>query len=263
MKTLLLFTILGVMATAAHAQEAKIQVEGTGDESVWSIANPSNIRLVDMLQAYSKSRDLNVVFDERRLAGTDISITSANLRLQGDQIDMLVANSLESVRMAIFARGAGQYTVQPLAEATNFAPTMNEKEFESAKSWQWCTVVIALEHAFPHEIRATVQNLVSRQGGSVLQGRNCVTVTKRADRLKELAKAIREMDAGAATEVKGYDLPEGADAASILKTLTALFATDIANRELTLSLQEGANRLLVRARSVRHNEVAQAVAALK
>lgn len=263
MKALLVLAMLSTLATSVYGQEARIQIEGEGDESVWTIADPKNIRLIDLLQAYSKSRGISVVFDERRFGGSDISVTSTNLRLQGEQIDMLVANSLETVRMAIFSRGAGQYAVQPLAEAVNFAPTMNEKEFESAKPWQWCTVVLTIEHAHANDIRVAVQNLVSRQGGAVLPGRNSVTLTERADRQKELAKAIREMDASAATEVKGYDLPEGADANSTLKTLTALFGTDIANRELTISLQEGTSRILVRARPVRHVEVAQAVAALK
>lgn len=263
MRTLLLCTIVTMFAAAADAKEKKIVVEGTGELAVWSIADPRGITLVEMLEAYSTARGVSVVYDERRFGGADISITSTNLRLQGDAIDMLVANSLDSIRMGLFSRGENQFSMNPLAEAGTLAPTMNEAEFESAKAWQWCTVILALNHTEPNSVRATIQNLVSRQGGSVQPGRSNITITERADRLKELAKAVREMDAAAATEVKGYDLPEGTDVAGAIKSLMSLFANEIGQRELSISNQSGTNRLLVRARAVRHVEVAQAVAAMK
>lgn len=261
MKALTCCLLLALCAPLA-AQASNITVTGEGTAASWTIADSARMDAQSMLEAYSTTRGIKVIYDARRL-GSGVLVTGKNISLTGDEIDHYVSNVLAEARMTLMPRGAGQYVVLPAAEAASSAPTMSEQEFATAKDWTWVTVTVVLENAEANVVRSVVQNMVSRQGGQASPARSALVVTDRADRLRQVIKTIREIDEAAKTEVRGYDLPNGVEPAVGLKAIQALFTNEMQNREASFSIQEGTSRILVRMRPNRHAEVLQAVNALK
>ncbi|MCB9932607.1 MAG: hypothetical protein H6841_04205 [Planctomycetes bacterium] len=261
--------LLAVAMTGAQPAPKESSIKAVlGSDGTWSWTLPADgsIQVTELLGLYGRCRQLTLIIDEKKLAGNVSFLAVEGTELKGDEIDFFVANSLSDYRLCLMDVGAGQVKVVPAVEAPTLAPIIKEDALETAAGWQWVTLVYAPAHADENALRGALQNLTTRQGGMInpVQGGGLL-ICDRADRVREMHKAARELDANIATEIKAHDVPVGVNADDAVKALRELFGQSrkFAMNPPTFTRATGEARVIIRGSAGLHAEAAEALKAMK
>jgi hypothetical protein len=256
------------VATAQPAREKDpIKSEVNEDrEWVWTLQENGEIPFGDLLALYSSCRNVLILGDARKIQGTMTFRCPADTELKGDDIDLFVANCLEENRLVLTKAGGNQYRIVPAAEAITSSPAITVAELETAPAWQWITLIYHPANIDENALRGALQNLTSRQGGSVnpVVGGGLL-ICDRTDRVRELYKVANAFDSAMNSEIKAYETPAGIATDDAIKVLRELFATAQKFRMSPPTITRGAGEttIMVRGTIDLHAEVAEALKVMK
>lgn len=264
------FVMIAAVAFAgAQPANDQTRIEPTFDENrqwVWKLPADGEIGLLDLLKLYADTRESVLIYDPKRIAGT-ISFRSPNeTTLSGEQIDLFVANSLGEHRIAIVDAGGGQLKIMPHAELVTTAPIITVDQLETMAVWKWVSVRYHPANVEANGLRGTLQNLTSRQGGSVNPTANGdLLICDRTDRVRELVKLASEIDLAMVPEIRTHDVPEGVDVEKAVQALQQLLGGAAKHRLMQPSFTRSPSRnaVIVRGSAELHGEVVIALTAMK
>jgi hypothetical protein len=263
-----MIVIAFAIATAQPAKD-KAAIESKVNEDrewVWVLQENGEISFSDLLTLYSSCRNVVILGDTRKISGTMSFKCPASTELKGNDIDLFVANCLEEYRLLLTKAGGNQYRIIPTAEATTSSRAVTVAELETTPAWQWINLIYQPANVDENALRGALQNLASRQGGSVnpVSGGGLL-ICDRADRVRELCKVADAIDSAMASEVKAYEAPPGIKADAAIKILHDLFSTAQKFRANPPTFTRGAGEtaIMVRGTSDLHAEVADALKVMK
>jgi hypothetical protein len=179
--------------------------------------------------------------------------------LSGDELDVFAQNALENYRLVLMSAGGNQRFIVPAAEAmtrTRFVPVDKLDEVNPA---EWVVTWFACRNYDPARMRGRLMDTVTREGGTVNPyAGGGVLLAERADRLRNVLKIAREIDAAEATEFRAHTLPEGVNADEAVKALRELFDSDA-----RFAAAPGGKKIIARVRSHQHDQVTEAISSMK
>jgi hypothetical protein len=265
--TLLVVAFACVNAQGANAAKKIEPSLGENREWVWKLPADGEVALLDMLKLYADTRDLVLIYDARRIAGSVSFHSSEETTLSGQQIDLFVANCLSEYRYVLVEADAKQLKVLPGADAATFAPVIDRTELETTAAWKWVTVRYRPANLEVNALRGALQNLTTRQGGMVTPSAASgdLLICERADRARELVKLANDMDAAMATDIRPHTIPETVDADDAVRALQELLGAADKYRMArpTFTRSPGQQKVLVRGPADLHADVEVALAAMK
>jgi hypothetical protein len=255
--------------STAQAGKGKPGISAMLDENrqwVWTLPASGDVAIPDLLELYASCRDVLILFNRNSIAGNTSFCGTDERKLTGDEIDLFVANCLEDYRLALTKSGEGQYRIMPSAEAITRASTVTEAELESTPAWHWVILVYRPKTIEENSLRGALQNMVSRQGGAISPvAGGGLLICDRADRVREVHKAAKELDDGLTPETKAYDIAEGVKTDEAIRALRELFSTDQKYRFYAPTFVKGTkdNSIIVRGTKELQAEVEKALGQMK
>jgi type II secretory pathway component GspD/PulD (secretin) len=256
----ILVVALAVVCTGAQEKEPEKAPEGDG--YVLRGAT-SGIPIPDLVMIASQYTKMVFIFHSQSVKG---EITALGPRegftVERDKFPLFLQTALEQYRLVMVKRG-DMWLIVPMAEAVTYAPIVSEQELPAIEPWQWVSVHLALQNLEANSATGALRNFTSRLGGMVQPiPPSTIVICDRADRVVQLVKLAREMDAALQAETIRYPLPEGINAAEAAGALTQLFP-DTRVRARTFAASPSGNAVLARSPMDDQELIAQAIKALQ
>lgn len=225
-----------------------------------------NIPLSDMVQLTTEYCKLTFVYNPRTIAG-DASVMTPReegVTIGPDKMLTMLQDMLAQSRLAAVRNGE-TWAIVPLAEMAAHVEIVTEEELEGVDPGTYVAVVLQTYNVDANVVTGNLRNLTSRQGGMVqpIAGpESFVVIADRAQRVKELAKYVRDLDDSMAATTRRHLLPPGTDAANWQTCVQELLASN-PQRGWGVAASPDGKALLVRGTDAIHNEVKLAIEALK
>lgn len=241
-----------------EAQAESIRVEQEGGKVVWMLTADGRSLHRDLLRLYARSRDLTIIFNPRAVTGEVTWTAPEGRRLQGDDIDLFVANALEQYRFAFVEQGANQLLVVPFMEVPGQSKFVSRDELAACDSWRHVSLGYEPRYSTMGWMRARLADRPMNSAPRSSAGFP-ILLFDRVDRLRELLKWLDTVDEAARTTLAGFDLPQTVTAAQAVELLNQLFV----KLEPRPTFAASGKRLLVQARESDMKVIAEAVADLE
>lgn len=235
----------------------------------WKLRGQVELSLVELVGAWVRATGIPIPCNVRSLTYTcNYHAPQGGVTLTGDAITDFVCDMLAQVKLALVGFSSGRAQIVHAAEAGTQAQVVSRAELDKVPASEYVTFCAMLRYADPNAMRAALQYLVSRQGGSVhpVQGSNGLLITDRAERVRHMVKLADALDSTGAGEqtLEKYDLPESIDALEAGKALMSLFRPASKSLpQMEVSLVPGKARLLIRANAAQHAEIKRAIELMK
>lgn len=272
-----LFALAQESPKPAPAQEKRIVEVGdvpflvteVDGKPAWKLRGQVELSLVDLVGAWVRATGIPIPCNVRSLTYTcNYHAPQGGVTLTGDAITDFVCDMLAQVKLALVGFSSGRAQIVHAAEAGTQAQVVSRAELDKVSASEWVTYCVMLRHADPNSMRASLQSLVSRQGGMVspVQGANGLLITDRADRVRQMVKLADTLDSTGAGEqtLEKYDLPDGIDALEAGKALMGIIRpANKSQPSIEVTLVPGKARLLIRANAAQHAEIKRAIELMK
>lgn len=226
-----LLLVLGMTSTAQGKPASKPELKPGEDGKLRLSSDVRDIPVEELIRWWCEYEKVNVMYQPNQLSGFKVSVMgpSSGTEVPAEKFCQLVSNALEQFRLVVVEISENRYSIVQATEAITHAPVVDVATARKTPGWKWITVQIPIRHGDANSMRAVLQNVMSRVGGSINPNiaPPAMIVCDRADRLQRIINAIEAMEAeGARRTAKTYTLPAGINAASA----AAGFATIIGER---------------------------------
>ncbi|GIK53769.1 MAG: hypothetical protein BroJett014_27420 [Planctomycetota bacterium] len=226
-----LLLVLGMTSSAQDKPAVKPEAKDGGEAALRLLGETRNISVEEMIRWWCEYEKVNVMYQPTQIASCKVTLVgpSSGTEIPSSRFAYLVSDALEQFRLVVVEISENRYSIVRATEAITHAPVVDVATARKTPGWKWIAVQMPIRHGDANSMRAVLQNVMSRAGGSV--NPNIVPPTlivcDRADRLQRIINAIEAMEAeGARRTAKTYTLPAGINAASA----AAGFATIIGER---------------------------------
>lgn len=222
MKTRLLLSgmlLLGLAMTTSAQEKPAVKPEAKeGEKAKLTLAGDMrNIPIEELIKWWCEYEKVNVMYQPAQIASFKVSLLSPSngTDIPTDKFGQLVSDAIEQFKLVIVEISENRYSIIQGTEACTQAPIVDAEAARKTPGWRWVTARLPLRYSDPNAVRAALQNLMSRQGGSVnpIMQPQFLLVCDRADRLRRIIDAVEAFEAeGARRTAKTYEFPEGIDA---------------------------------------------------
>jgi hypothetical protein len=248
--------------------------KGASGETVWKVRTGS-ITYEALLALYGQARGMRVMYDPKKVLG-DIytAVPEEGHELRGEGIDLFMQDTLSQSKLVLMPGEHGTAFIIPAIEAITLARAVSPTDIETTNAAEWVTYCYIASHVDANTLRASTQNLVSRNGGSVnpVPGHaSSLIITERCDRVRQLVKLLKQIDVpGFLTPVaRRYEVPEGVEPQAAKFVVEQLFPTKDeapgphAPPNVTAAIVPGKRAIIVRAATRDHEQIAKVIEQLR
>lgn len=263
---MLLLALVPSVALAQPKPDGRGQLEVVTENGVKAlkITAGGKVALTDLVRLYAECKDAAVIGDTQLRGDFEILAGLASKTFAGEGLDLFVQDALETSRVGFRVGDNGILLISVLVEMGSRVSSISEDELAKANPAHWANLVFSPRHCDISMLRAGLQNLTSRQGGQVNTViPTAVIITERVDRLRQLLKTAKEIDAAAAQTLKTYALPEGVEATAAEKALRDLFTDAKDMRGTRVTVIAATRKILVLAKADVHTQVVESIKQLK
>lgn len=252
--------LLAAMAlTVAFAQEDA----PAEDKPVFILrGTTADVEISELLTLTSNAAGMVFIFSAESAQGKVTLVSPGEGEaFAAKDLPLLLQTALEESGRAFFPSG-GRFEIRPVREAVSRARYIELAELEDAEPFQWLTVSVPLRHAMPASVVEYLRDRVGSAGARIQShGARGVTLTDRADRLREHVQQVRENDAALAPTTIRYEAPPEIGAAEAELLLRRLFANE-PSRAATFVASADDKFVYARATQRLHGQIKQALETL-
>lgn len=253
-----------VVAQAKPENRAEIEVVQEAGAKALKISAPGKFGMSELVRLYADCRGAVALLNSNALVDFEVAGEVSGKTFRGEALDLFVQSALETARVGFRIGDGGVLVIKPLVEMAAHSNHLTEDELGKANPAHWATFVFNSRHTDPNALRASLQNLMSRHGGLVLPVTpSALIIVERVDRLRQVLKAARAIDAASAQHLKTYVLPEGTDADAAEKALRDLFTDPKDARSARVTVVASTRKILVLAKEDVQAQVVEAIKQLK
>lgn len=258
--TILTACVLALLAGAAPGQQA----DADDKPAMVKLNLPENVTLKVLIEYVSQTRQINFLYDERRI-GQQVVTLKAPAPIPVGAVMPLFESVLKMNNLALAPSGIeGVLKIEQAANLPKIAVGPGEEAGAGAVA---VTRIITLEHAEPQQVNQVINAFTSAQSASIvaLAEHDMLIVTDYADNMDRLERMIKLIDRpGKAMETKFVPV-EHIDSDNATKKLTALMqgrrqAQGAGAQQLTIVNEDRTNQVVLIGTS---GQVAEAVAVLR
>ncbi|MBP9892808.1 MAG: hypothetical protein KBG84_12970 [Planctomycetes bacterium] len=224
MKTRLLLSgvlllVLGMTSSAQGKPAIKPEAKEGEKAKLKLTSDVRDIPVEELIRWWCEYEKVTVMYQPTQLASFKVSLMAptSGIDVPADKFGQLVSDALEQFKLCIIEISENRYSIVQATEACTLSPFLDVEAARKAPGWKYVVVRIPLRYSDANVARASLQNLMSRQGGTVnpLQAPQFLLIGDRADRLQRLIDAVEAFETeGARRTAKTYILPPGISATS-------------------------------------------------
>lgn len=215
----LLLLLLGVTSSAQAKPDVKPEAKEGEKAKLTLTGEMRNIPVEELIRWWCEYEKVQVMYQPAQIASFKVSLLAptSGTEIPSDKFVQLVSDALEQFKLVIVEISENRYSIIQATEAITQAPIVDVATARKTPGWKWISVSLPVRHGDPNAMRAALQNVMSRQGGSVnpVVSPPALIVCDRADRLQRIINVVEALEAeGARRTAKTYTLPAGIDAAN-------------------------------------------------
>ena len=226
-----LLLVLGVTSSAQGKPAVKPAAKEGETVKLTLTGDMRDIPVEELIKWWCEYEKVTVMYQPAQIASFKVAlmVPTSGSDIPADKFGQLVSDALEQFKLVVVEISENRYSIVQATEACTLSPFVDVATARKTPGWKYVVVRIPLRHSDANVARAALQNLMSRQGGTVnpLQAPQFLLIGDRADRLQRLIDAVEAFEAeGARRTAKTYTLPPGISATSA----AAGFSTIIGER---------------------------------
>lgn len=213
----MLMLVLAMTSSAQEKPAVKPDVKDGEKAKLTLSGDMRDIPVAELIKWWCEYEKVNVMYQPAQVASFKVSLIapSGGTEIPTDKFGQLVSDAIEQFKFVIIEISENRYSIIQATEACTQAPIVDAEAARKTPGWRWVTARLPLRYSDPNAVRAALQNLMSRQGGSVnpIVQPQFLLVCDRADRLRRVIDAVEAFETeGARRTAKTYEFPEGIDA---------------------------------------------------
>jgi type II secretory pathway component GspD/PulD (secretin) len=246
--------LLGIaLVVGANAQEAKPEEK---EPALLLKSGMEDIPISELVQLFAEYSKQPVMYDPRTVTGT-ISILAPS---EGHEpnIEETLLTALARYRLTLVKTG-DYCEIVPMVEASTMCDSVTVDELKTLPAHRFARIVVQLAYTDANAARGALQNLLTRQGGSVspVTGiSNALILCDTAENLRRMLRTIAEIDVAPDRVSKVITLKH----ASADEVLGAIQGA--AGKSVAMGLVESTNQIVLTAKSDEVERLAAVIAAL-
>jgi type II secretory pathway component GspD/PulD (secretin) len=254
-RVLLSSVLLLVLGVASSAQEKAPEMPDAKAEErkpLHVTNNTSDLSVLELIRWWCEYEKVSVIYQPTQLMSFKVTlmVPKDGEEIAPERLSHLLADALDQFRLCIIEISENRYSIVQATEACTLSPFLDVEAARKAPSWKYVVVRIPLRHSDANVARAALQNLMSRQGGTVnpLQAPQFLLIGDRADRLQRLIDAVEAFEAeGARRTAKTYILPPGISANSAAAGFSTIIGSERYNQPTPPAAAVNETTVVVRA----------------
>lgn len=217
----LMLIVLAISSSAQDQPEVKPGAKPDEKPQLELKGNVRDLSIEYLIKWWCEWEKVNVMYQPSQVAPMKVSfqVPEDGTKIPSEKLPQLVADTLEQFRLCLVEVSENRYSIVPATEAATVSPILDVEAARKAPNWKYIVVRIPLRFSDANMLRAALQNLVSRSGGTVnpIQLPSYLLIGERADRAQRLIDTIEAIETeGARQTVKVYDLPAGVSATNVV-----------------------------------------------
>ena len=239
---------LAVLGFTISAQERKADEP----KKIKLAGEVRDVLVMDLIKGWVESSKVELIYQPSQLSSFKVSILapSDGKELEAERYPQLVADALEQFKLGIVELSPNRYSIIHLQELITQVPVISVEAAAKLPCWSWAVVLFPVRYGDANAYRATLQNMVSRSGGSVNPAPGWVqqlVVCERADRLRRILATVEAMEAeNGRRKTRIFELPEGVNSEMVV----GAFSLVLGERSYNVQSTAAAGRFTVIARGM-------------
>lgn len=248
----LLLLVLGVTSLGQDKPVVKPEAKDGAEAKLTLSGDMRNIPVEELIKWWCEYQKVTVMYQPTQIASFKVTLMAptGGTDIPSNRFGYLVSDAIEQFKLCIVEVSENRYTIVPATEACTQAPIVDIEAARKTPGWRWVTVRIPLRFSDPNAVRAALQNLMSRQGGSVnpIQQPQFLLACDRADRLQRVIDACEAFEAeGGRRKAKTYVLPPGISANSAAAGFSTIIGSERYNQPTPAAAAVNDTTVVVRA----------------
>lgn len=246
--------LLGIaLVVGANAQEAK---PAEKEPVLLLKSGMEDIPVSELVQLYAEYSKQPVMYDPRTVSGT-VNIVAPREGHSPD-IEETLLTALSRYRLTLVKTG-DYCRIIPMVEASTMCDSVTLEELKTLPAHRFARIVVQLTYTDANAARGALQNLLTRQGGSVspVTGiSNALILCDTAENLRRMLRTIAEIDI-APDRVSRVITLNHATAVEIIGAIQGSTSKGVA-----MGLVESTNQIVLTAKAAEVERLAAVIAAL-